>query len=585
MADMTKDWELYLKGKQYNGRLEPNYYNTVNCNLDMFAGNQWRNSEATGLMKPVFNIIKRVTTFFVASLTASDVAIQFEPLAYSGQDDGTGTTAAEVAGAEIDNLFEKFNMTNRIRDALFQAAIKGDVAAHFYFDPTKKPYRKLGSDVAGEICFELVSGTNVFFGNANNPDASKHVQPYIIISGRDMVENLKAEAKLYKQNAEIDSDRDYQYESGSGGQIEVEADSYGKALYIIKYKYDREKDKITASKSVQNAYIYQDVDTELDDYPISWLAWEKQDNQYHGRALITGIIPNQIFINKMFAMVMYHLMMAAFPKAVYNADFINSWSNQIGESLAVTGLGPGENIKNIAGYLEPGIMSNQITQVIDMAMAYTKESLGINDASLGNVDPKNKGAIIAVQKSAMVPLENIRANLYEWLEDIGRILLDMMGTYYGQRPIVVNEDVTDPMTGQTKSQKVVKEFDFSSFKNLWLQTRVDVGEASYWSEIASLQTLDNLLSNGMIDIVDYLDRVPDGYIPQRQELISEIKSRQAAMAQQQVAQQQQQGQYEQMAQFFDTLPPEIQKQLKKLPPHEMEQQVMAMMQQHAQPVA
>jgi hypothetical protein len=52
--------------------------------------------------------------------------------------------------------------------------------------------------IEGEICLELVDGTNVFLGNANNPNMD--AQPYVIIAGRDMVQNLREEAKQFKQN-------------------------------------------------------------------------------------------------------------------------------------------------------------------------------------------------------------------------------------------------------------------------------------------------------------------------------------------------------------------------------------------------
>jgi hypothetical protein len=129
------------------------------------------------------------------------------------------------------------------------------------------------------------------------------------------------------------------------------------------------------------------------------------------------------------------------------------------------------------------------------------------------VDPKNTSAIIAVQKSTAIPLENPKANLYEWVEDIGRILFDMMGTYYGTRPVVV----------EVEGQNQQMMFDFSVFKDEWLKVRADVGESSYWSQIASLHTLDNLLLNDKIEFVDYLERVPEEYIPQKQQLIDKIK--------------------------------------------------------------
>jgi hypothetical protein len=557
----TKDWQLFEAGKKYNNSLKPNYFDTVDANLAFFEGDQWRNLEDTNLPKPVFNIMKRVGTFFVSSLTTSKTKLHFEPLLNADNGESEELSPSDFANAMVSNLFEKFKMDFRIKDALFDGVKTGDYCAHLYFDVNKTPYGNQYGDIKGDICFELVDGTNVFFGNANNP--SVDAQPYIIISGRDMVKNLQEEAKQYKENDKevdsIQSDKDYNEMSGDSGKIEVEADEYGKALYIIIYRKKKKtrpvldeagkpvldefgKPKtvegytILASKSVESAYIYKDIDTDLNYYPIAWGNWEKQKNQYHGRALCTGMMPNQIFINRSFAMIFVHLSMAAFPKAVYNADLIPYFDNEVGSAIGVSGMSIDAPIKNVAGYLEPGNMSGQIIQTIELAMSYTKETLGISDASLGNIDPKNTSAIIAVQKSSAIPLENPKSNLYEWIEDIGRILLDMMGTYYGVRPLVIERG----------GVKELAQFDFSLFKNTWLNVRADVGEASYWSEIASLSTLDTLLDREKIDFVDYLERVPDEYIPQKQELISKIKQK-IEMEQQQMQMQQQQQMMDQQA--------------------------------------
>ncbi|ULL14352.1 hypothetical protein DVH26_07755 [Paenibacillus sp. H1-7] len=556
MANMTKDWELYEAGKNYNNRIEPNYYDTVNANIDFYSGNQWRNLPDSEMPKPVFNIIKRVITFFVASLTTSKVQLHYEPLMLADNTPDLEIDAADVANAQTATLFDKFKMEFKTRDALFDGAITGDYCAHFYFDMNKRPYN-YAPGIKGEICMELVDGTNVFFGNANNSRTDP--QPYIIISGRDTVENLRAEARRYREMARQDAmdeqdqqesddfeniqpDKEYEYQAGENGEIEVESDESGKALYIIVYRKTKknvetgrddltdepiieEVSTITASKSVRGTYIYKDIDTGLSHYPIAWANWEKQKNTYRGRALATGLLPNQIFINRMFAMVMYHLMMTAFPKAVYNADAIGLWDNAIGEAIPLSGVGFETNIKNVAAYLEPANMSNQIVQVIELVMQYTKETMGISDAALGQIDPKNTSAIIAVQKSSAIPLENPKANLYEWVEDIGQILFDMMGTYYGMRPIVREVDVPDPMGGPSKTQKVSQMFDFTVFKDMWLDVKADVGESSYWSQIAANQTLDNMLAQGHIDIVQYLERVPDEYIPQKDNLIAQVQQR------------------------------------------------------------
>ena len=146
----TSAWALYEKGRQYNNSLVPNQYRLVNTNLDFFAGNQWRNIPQTAAMarlpKPVFNIIKRVTSLFVASLTSAGYEIQFSPLSdYGGGARKMEHDAAEFATAEVENLLEKFKMEYRIREALYDGAQTGDYCAHFWWDPDAAPYGGLGS--------------------------------------------------------------------------------------------------------------------------------------------------------------------------------------------------------------------------------------------------------------------------------------------------------------------------------------------------------------------------------------------------------------------------------------------------------
>ena len=608
--NITQAWKLYEEGREYNNRLVPNQYNVVNTNTEFFIGNQWINLPETpamrGLPKPTFNILKRVASLFIASLTSSGVALRFEPLAYY---DGSHVTdpdhdAALFANAEVNNLLEKFKMDYRLRDALFDGAITGDYCAHFWYDPDAMPYGGAFGAHRGEIQMELVDGINVMFGNPN--DRRVEEQPYILIVGRDTVEHLRWEAerfqknkKLYKSGkaneskpdtmeSEFQPDQENQDFTGIGGRTEIISDDgNGKALYVLLYtKTSQEVDKLDeegnpvyedvlddkgepvyedgvldaygepvpkrkavrviettvhVTKATRTAIIYEDVDTGLTRYPIAWGNWEKQKNQYHGRALVTGLIPNQIFINQMFATAMRHLQLMAFPKTVYNADLISSWTNEVGQAIGVRGLQPGQAISQVAYNLQPAEMSNQIFTLIDKAMAYTKECLGATDAQMGNVKPDNTSALMVLQTNAEVPLENIRSGVYEWIEDIGGILLDFMGTYYGTRPVVVDQEFEefitgpdgtpqiDPQTGQMMTQKIVrkvlKEFDFRQFKHLWLNLRVDVGATTYFSEIAMTQTLDNLRADGTLDVIQYLERIPDKLIPKKQELIDELKGR------------------------------------------------------------
>ncbi len=455
-------------------------------------------------------------------------------------------------------------MDFRIRDALFDGAQTGDYCAHFWWDPEAVPYGGAFGDVRGEIRMELVDGINVMFGNPNTPDVER--QPYILIVGRATVEELKKELADHRGqglDGELQPDADFAFQAGVGGRTELDADGEdGKALYLYMYEKKRrveidpetgeERTAVTVhvTKATKSCVIYEDVDTGLSRYPIAWGNWEKQKNQYHGRALVTGIIPNQIFINSMFAMVMRHLQLMGFPKTVYNADLISRWTNEVGQAIGVRGLQPGQSVGQVAYHLQPADMSAQILSAIDRAVAYTKDCLGVTDAQLGNVRPDNTSALMVLQQSAEVPLENTRAGLYEWLEDIGAILLDMMGTYYGKRPMVRDREfqeiaadpatgapVLDPASGMLVTRKVTRrvtqEHDFSRLKKLWFNVRVNTGASTYFSEIAMIQTLDNLRRDGALEMVDYLERMPDKLIPRKEELVQQLREKAArsAMAQ------------------------------------------------------
>ena len=530
-------WKRYEEGRSYNHRLVPDQYALVETNTEFFAGNQWLHLPDSPAMrslpKPTFNILKRVASLFIASLTSQAVAIRYEPLAYY---DGSGSAdpqakAVRMANAAVKALLEQFRFDYRVRQALFDGAQTGDYCAHFYFDPQAEPYGgRLGGE-KGEIRMELVEGIQVMFGNPN--DARVERQPYILLAGRDTVENLRAEQALWGGSGEVTADGENGEMTAVGGRTE----GGEKALYL--YCYRKEGGQVLVSKVTRTATIYEDVATGLRRYPIAWGNWERQRNQYHGRALVTGLVPNQIFINSMFATAMRHLQLMAFPKTIYNADLISAWTNEVGQAIAVHGLQPGQSVSQAAYHLQPAEMSGQIFALIDRAMAYTKECLGATDAQLGTAKAENTSALIVLQTNAQVPLENIRAGLYEWVEDIGLILLDMMAAYYGERAILTKrrfrETVTDSFgsplldeaTGQMKTQErertVVERFDFTVFRDLWLRVATDVGAGTYFSEIAQTQTLDNLRREGVLDMIAYLERLPEHLLPRKGELIEELK--------------------------------------------------------------
>ena len=153
--------------------------------------------------------------------------------------------------------------------------------------------------------------------------------------------------------------------------------------------------------------------------------------------------------------------------------------------------------------------------------------MGASDAALGNIRPENATAIISVQKATAIPLELQRTAFYQFVEDYVRVFLDIMATDYGVRTVVTTDDA---------GNEVMAEFDFGTLRNHVLNVQVDVGAGTYFSEVAQVQTLDNMFERGLVtDPVLYLENIPDSYVRNKNQLLAALKRQQAEAAAQQQA--------------------------------------------------
>ncbi|MBQ4649056.1 MAG: hypothetical protein IJB76_07840 [Clostridia bacterium] len=498
----TEDWALFEEGRAYNNSID--LYNTVNRNERFYRGDQWTGVDSGGLPKPVFNIFKRIIGYYISSVMQSRTAIRFSYASPFGDSSSISQKEAESITEVINKIMEakadKLKLNNLLYDALKDAALSGDAIAYTYWDSSVKT----GQPFTGDFRTVLVDNTNVFFGNPNSKNVQ--AQPYILISSRETVASL---IKAAKENgvpeneiSKIRSDDDTAYESGDRAEKELEGT---KCTALIKLWKD-ENGKVCYRKSVKNAVICPDTVTPLSMYPVCFMNWTGIKNSWHGQAVATGLIENQVFINKGFAMAMKHMMDTAFSKVVYDSTIIDSWTNKVGEAIAVNG-----SVDNVAKVLPAGQMQSGMLELLSMAISHTKEFLGATDTALGDVDPKNTSAILALQKAAAIPLENIKRNLFSFAEGIGLVWLDFIFAYY--------DDLRLVETGEG-----YEKLPLSRYKNCIFDCRVEAGTASYWSEIASLNTLDALLQAGKITLKQYLERIPDKLIPKKNELLEEVSA-------------------------------------------------------------
>lgn len=512
-----KVFSKYHDGVKFNAKIKLD--EEVEQNENFFVGKQWEGVQANGLPTPVFNFLKRVTLFTVASVTTENIKLNATPLGNSGAK-GQFYRMTNVVNNEFDSLFEHNRIGNLIREYMRNAAVDGDGCLYTYWDAEMET----GKDTKGGIVTEVVENTRVFFGNVNDRRVQK--QPYIILERQLLKEEAKEAAKDFGKSP------DDVKVGGSERQL-TEAERFNDdRVTELLYFYRNKK-----TKTIWVYRCYRDLELEHKDtglklYPFNWLNWDYRQDNYHGQALISGLIPNQIFVNKLFAMSMISLMTTAYPKIVYDKTRIKNWNNQVGAAIGING----GDVNSVAKIIDPAQISPQIAEFIKLAVDYTQTFLGATPAALGDTRPDNTSAIIALQRASSTPSELTKQNLYASIEDLGRIYVDFMGAYYGKRTVEVSiPKNVDPalaqFTGVTPGGVVDGEFDFSELQDHPLLLKLDVGASAYWSEIASMQTLDNLLMQNKIGIDDYLERIPDGYISHRQELLEKLKGTMGQMGQ------------------------------------------------------
>jgi hypothetical protein len=573
MDEIQKDYQLYQSGLDYNNKLH--YYETVDKNYRFYEGDHWYGVAANGQPTLIMPVYQRVADHEIATILSSPLKAQFSIENFDSNAEGADDKqhSIDVLNHKCEDKWEKDKIDSMLRECLIDGFNTGDYCIYVTWDGninTKQyngidPQTQMPIEIIGEFKNELIDGGNVMFGNAN--DRRVEPQPYILLIGRGLVKDLREKAKANGISKEdilkITGDTDYQQQIGDRGKIEIDSDNEenSKCLYIIKLW--KQNGTVWTRQSTKYALIEKDKDTGLKRYPVAWGNWKKRKGSYHGQAPGTGMVPNQISINTLYSMIVYHMRMTAFGKVIYDSTKIDKWTNGAGKAIPVNG-----EITNVAKQLETGQMNQGIFNFATDLIVQTKDLNGANDAALGDVNPEQASgiAIVSTAKQSAIPLETPSENLKQFVEDLMLIWEDFIESKY---------TVPRQIGYQEKGISKVDTINGQEYQTIPLSIKIDVGPSAQWSEITSVATLDKLLLNKEISLLQYLERLPDGFINDKQGLIDELKS----------MQQDNTLLYQQMDKFLQTLPPDMQAQLEELrqkDPQAFEQQVKQLMMQSDQ---
>ena len=507
-AKTTSAWRQYEAGKDYKRRI--GLYENIRRNERYYRGDQWYGSAGLDLPRPVFNMIKRITDYLVCSVTSGSISVFYTnedlPFTESSSEREALVNGTEILTKNAAYRWERDKLDSVMYRIMLDAALSGDGAAYCWWDPSIKT----GQPFSGDIVTEAVDNVNIFVADVNKADIQS--QEYVILSGRDTVAALKREARAHgvpsSDIAKIIPDGDTQSGSGDYSSFELDDGDSEKSTYLIKFW--RENGTVMCEKSTKECIIRRE-DTGMRLYPVAYFNWSPTKNSFHGTSPVTSMIPNQKFINRAYALVMKHMTDTAFSKVIYDRSKIPEWSNEVGEAIAAVG---GGNIADAVSVVGVGKMQDGYLELIQNAIEVTKETNGATETALGNVDPENTSAILALQESARTSLMQLRSAFYGFIEDLASIWAEMIFCCYPDGRL---------LPFKQNGEVCAKNVSFSRMKNSLIRSHIDVTNSKDSSYITTQSILDKLLEAGHIKADTYISLLPSSIVKEREKIIDGIK--------------------------------------------------------------
>lgn len=500
----------YRDGTNFKASLgNKGLFEQTKINERFYMGDQWHGAKC-GNDRPLVrhNVIKRIGDYKIAQVLSKPFEIEFsaEGIPLMKLENQSGGETDEING--VLNSFNKYFITtaerlklNYLNDKILKNAyISGTSLVYTYWDSSVQT--GLYADdaktvkIKGDICAQVLDIRNVVFGDPYCDDVQN--QPYIIISRMVETEEVIREARV--NGATIDTLRVIE-ESSQEGKIEV---------FTKLYKSLLPNGEITVKcvKVTEKAVVRNEFLTGLRLYPIAVFCWENRSDLAYGESEVTYLIPNQIAINRMITANVWSAMTTGMPIMVVNGDTVtDKITNEPGQIVKV--YGSNEDVAGAVKYVTPPNVTKDFDSSINTLIENTMTQSGANEVALGDSRADNATALATMREAALTPLQIIKNRFYIFAEEIARIWADFWITYYGKRNLkIVTANGTEYIP-----------FDSSKYRNLILNAKVDVVNSTLFSDSEQISVLLNLFEKGIIDKQELLERMPEGSIKNRKQLL------------------------------------------------------------------
>lgn len=510
--DMTTVWQEYERGKDYN--YQQQLYEKSRKNYDFYLGKQWGNTKLEGMQPITLNIIKSIVKYKVGVVKTNSYQIYFNSDTYENEEQRKNLQdICDMLNRYANRLWEKNKVNKIVRDCVDDACIDNEGIVYFYADPDEN---------SNNILCEQVDRTNIYYGNENDDDIQS--QPYIIISFRRTVEEVKKEAKannIDKNEIElIKEDQDIEEQSGSELRT---TEIVPMCLVLLKlYKKDG---KIWAKKCTKLATVMKDTCLDISLYPVAHILWERVKGSARGQGEVEHLIPNQIEINKTATRRALVVKMTAFPKLVANVKYIKNPKalNKVGTTIELNEMNA-DDVSKVVNYLKPTAISSDAYNLQKELEEDTQNLAGAGDTVTGNVDPTQASgkAILAVQQASQQPINQQVENYKDFIEDIARIWFEMLKANSVKGITLISEKK------DYKNNTTIEEIHKLSYKELKesdLYIKIDITPKSAFDKYAMEMSLENLLGSGHITFEEYVKALPEDATMPKAKLKEILKER------------------------------------------------------------
>ena len=505
--NLTSVWLEYQKGVTYNRT--KNLYTNTEKNYNFYYGMQWEGANLGEIQPIVFNIVKPIVKYKLGVIYQNRYEIVFNPNSYDTYEQGQRlANLCKVLNKHIAKVWELQQADKKVREGAKDSCINDEGIVHIYFND--------------EVTLETIDKNNICYGNENSSDIQ--LQPYIIISYRQPVEQVRQKARDEGVSEEevklILPDSETTEQAGYKG-ITDEVNP----MCLVLLKYYKKDGKVFYTRATRTVEFEKDVPTNMSLYPVAHMCWEERKGSARGIGAVNGIIPNQIEINRIDARRALSVAMGAFQKLVYNEDLVQNASaiNSIGGAIKIKGGATVEDVRKAIGYISPSSMSADATNLSAEMKTNTRELEGAGDTATGNVDPTEASgkAILAVQQASQQPLSEQVENYKTFVEDIARICFEMWKAYEVKGMPVLFEEKDE----QGNIREVPGQIAYDELVKLEPNIKVDITPTSPYDRYAQEQSLENLFMNDKITFDEYVEALPEGSVMPKNVLEKIIQTR------------------------------------------------------------